>query len=327
MPAWASSIALACSLLPVASASGAVTLHEFFAAPYAPGIHMYTRTTHSDHPILLLLPAFPCAPILGTIGPDIMNAFAATHTVVYYDVRGTLRSARATPPLRTQQDLVDDAIGVARAATDKFGRQKLTVWGFSAGSLLALNVSAQAPELVERIIVTGLKVDQQQALVRLQQATAQFSGVSTFMQSWLPWPMQMMLAFSGPFRYSCTRQPRSLECVTGVPILEPTYLVEAYGVLRLLTVPVQFLQCVAAIQDEFFVARLADVGRVHVPVHVLQGRHDMVDSAELVLPALNRTLKAPSYDVTWFEASGHAPMLEEKEAYLRELRRILAQPL
>jgi len=311
---------------PFASASGAVTLDEFDASPAAPGIVAYSRSTHPSHPRLLLLPAFPCAPILGTVSPGMMDTVATTHTIVYYDVRGTLRSAHADPPLRSQQDLVDDAIAVARAALARYGQPNLTIWGYSAGSLLALNVSSQAPELVGKIVLTGFKVDQQRATIKLQQATAQFSGVSTFVQSWLPWPVQLMLAFSGPFRYACLRQPRNLDCVTGVPILDMTYIVEAYGVVRLLTAPVQFAQCVAAIQDEFTVARLVDVGPVHVPVHVLHGRHDAVDSAEFVLPALKHTLRAPAYDVTWFEESGHAPMIEEKERYAVELQRLLALP-
>jgi pimeloyl-ACP methyl ester carboxylesterase len=63
-----------------------------------------------------------------------------------------------------------------------------------------------------------------------------------------------------------------------------------------------------------------------VPVHILQGRHDLTTNASLVQPYFD-SISAPRKELIWFERSAHLPMYEESEKWCAEVKRIMLAPV
>ena len=287
------------------------------------GLQVYTVAGNLSKPVMLFLSAFPCSPAIASVSKDMIGYFGETHTVVFYDTRGVGGSASSAPNEKWDGHITD-AVSVAKWAAREHGNNKVTVWGYSFGTLLAIKVAARAADVVDKVILTSLKVDQQKSSFILNQAIEQVWGVPSFVSAQLPSEAVLGLAISGPFRYACIRQPRSLECFTGLLFPDARFLYDVYGLQDILRFPAQFAQCTSSIRTELEVARVADkTGPLHARVYVVHGKYDYIDAADYVLPALANDIVAPSHTLVWMYKSGHAPLIEEPEEYKRIMKQFL----
>ena len=65
-----------------------------------------------------------------------------------------------------------------------------------------------------------------------------------------------------------------------------------------------------------------EVPEVKIPIHFMLGRHDYQVPFECSIQYYD-LLKAPSKTISWFDKSGHTPMYEEPEVFVRELTNYL----
>ncbi len=67
-----------------------------------------------------------------------------------------------------------------------------------------------------------------------------------------------------------------------------------------------------------------EVPRVGIPVYFFTGRYDYNVPFEL-LERYYQKLQAPYKEIVWFEKSAHMPMVEERERFVAEMRRVIAR--
>ncbi len=67
-----------------------------------------------------------------------------------------------------------------------------------------------------------------------------------------------------------------------------------------------------------------EVPRVGIPVYFFTGRYDYNVPFEL-LERYHQRLQAPHKEIVWFEKSAHMPMVEEREKFVAEMRRVIAR--
>ena len=74
--------------------------------------------------------------------------------------------------------------------------------------------------------------------------------------------------------------------------------------------------------DEYLHLDLSTIARAHTKLDVIHGRHDNLDPANLVVPALDA--RTEGYRIFWLEGSGHTPMVEEPDRFITILDEILS---
>lgn len=285
------------------------------------GVHVYIRTSSFANDPVLMLSGGPCMPLAASM-PRLLEDLSESYTLIYFDMRGV---GRATGSFTSRwQDHVDDSILVARYALSRLKRQTLTVWGHSAGTLLALNMSAQAPELVNKVIATSLKVDQQKTGDSRDDIIQSVWGIPASITSLLPSFLQRALLFSGPDRLACVRNPASWDCLRVRSPVDVQGLMDEYGIIGSIVVPLQAEYAKSYLGDDWNLVRIGTVTLpLQSPLYVIHGSEDYVDSHLLVADAVDR-LQAPSKEVIWME-SGHFPMLDKPDAYMDTLLRVLGK--
>jgi pimeloyl-ACP methyl ester carboxylesterase len=87
--------------------------------------------------------------VLDNFDPYIVDALAKSHRVIAVDFRG-IGSSSGSAPLSVGE-MADDTIALIRA----FGFKKIDLFGFSLGGMVAQDVARKAPELVQKLILTG----------------------------------------------------------------------------------------------------------------------------------------------------------------------------
>ena len=286
-------------------------------------LHVYARGNHTGKPVMLLVPTFPCVTVLASISDEILTSFEETHNLVFYDTRGVGRSSGSEPNAGWEGH-VTDAVSVARWAVSYFAKENLTVWGYSFGTMLAMDASSRANDIVSKVILTNLKVDVQRSSFIMNQAIEQVWGLPTILTSQLPPEMVLNAALLGPFRYACMHQPRTIECFTGFLYPDVRMVFDVYGVEHLLPYPLQFAKCFVNVRNELPDLRLSSVSHVDAPLFIAHGRHDYIDAATLVETAIaTNSLPSSSYTIEWMYESGHAPLVEEKERYMAVMRQFM----
>ena len=87
--------------------------------------------------------------VLDNFDPYIVDALAKSHRVIAVDYRG-IGSSRGSAPLSISE-MSDDTIALIRT----LGFKKIDLFGFSLGGMVAQDVALKAPELVQKLILTG----------------------------------------------------------------------------------------------------------------------------------------------------------------------------
>ena len=199
----------------------------------ADGCDLYYERYGEGPPLLLITGAGgDCAYYKG-----MANALASSHTVITYDRRGNSRSVLHGPPVPAEIAVQSgDAITVLQAC----GFDTATVFGNSAGAMIALDLAARCPQVApvvvahEAPVITTLPADDRQhdisrsvtrllatqgwqtafteLLIRAGELTLEQVGILLDPASLLPPGPQldMMLRLAGNWEYLVTCEVQSL---------------------------------------------------------------------------------------------------------------------
>lgn len=282
-------------------------------------------------------------------GPGLPNRqqFAAVHgpwrslaehaTLLLWDQRGTGGSFAGTDWKRLTLDrLIEDARAVAEWAHERLAVERLFVLGFSWGTELGVRLVQRYPALFSGYIGSGQAVDgsrgetlsyeyvwQQaerahangdlRALTRIGAPTGgQYpSGVAGMIRQ-----RAMLAKYPAPEVHQVVKRgfwASNVQAYTGAPYS----LRDTWGVLRGHRKTLN--QLWPAITDYDFTR---DASRLHVPVCLLQGRHDHTTPSVLVEEWF-QVLDAPEKKLRWFEHSSHGVAASEAPAFLSELTAFL----
>jgi pimeloyl-ACP methyl ester carboxylesterase len=89
------------------------------------------------------------AAVLDNWDPRVVDGIAARHRVITFDNRGVGASSGSTP--NTIEAMAKDAVAFIRA----LGLDKVDLFGFSMGGMIAQVIAADEPQLVRKLILAG----------------------------------------------------------------------------------------------------------------------------------------------------------------------------
>jgi pimeloyl-ACP methyl ester carboxylesterase len=144
-----SCIAAEDDMLPVAS--GAADAFTEGTITTGDGARLYYRVVGTTSDTVVIVHGGAMGLAMDYIKPD-LEPLTTTHTLIFYDQRGSGRSTLVTDPARmTVQSHVADLEAVRR----HFGLDRLTLLGHSWGAGLAARYAAAHPQQVERLVLVG----------------------------------------------------------------------------------------------------------------------------------------------------------------------------
>src|SRR4051795_8602472 len=89
------------------------------------------------------------AAVLDNWDPRVVDGIAARHPVIAFDNRGVGASSGSTP--KTIEEMARDAVTFIRA----LGFDRVDLFGFSMGGMIAQVIAQEEPQLVRRMIIAG----------------------------------------------------------------------------------------------------------------------------------------------------------------------------
>jgi pimeloyl-ACP methyl ester carboxylesterase len=89
------------------------------------------------------------AAVLDNWDPRVVDGIAANHRVISFDNRGVGASGGSTP--RTIEEMASDAVAFIRA----LGFDRVDLFGFSMGGMIAQVIAQEEPRLVRKMILAG----------------------------------------------------------------------------------------------------------------------------------------------------------------------------
>src|SRR5215208_1681313 len=89
------------------------------------------------------------AAVLDNWDPRVVDGIAAKHRVITFDNRGVGASSGSTP--KTIEEMARDAVTLIRA----LGFDRVDLFGFSMGGMIAQVIAQEEPQLVRKMIIAG----------------------------------------------------------------------------------------------------------------------------------------------------------------------------
>jgi proline iminopeptidase len=225
--------------------------------------------------------------------------------MVFWDHRGHGRSEWVPVEQCTQDQLVADLEGVRLA----LGLGPVDVLGISWGGYLGLMYAARHPGSMRRLAVVGAAASHEfmpraEANARRQATPEQWTAYRSLWDGSLPDDQSFRRAFETirPLYF----HDKALAAAANVARADTRYRIAVR-------------QFIIAHEYATYDCR-AELARITCPTLVMVGRHDWicpVDQAE----EIHRLI--PQSELAIFEASGHSPQTEEREAFTRRLAAFL----
>lgn len=115
----------------------------------ADGVEFAYRELGADHPGTPVVFLIHLAAVLDNWDPRIVDGFATKHRVITFDNRGVGASSGA--PATSMEEMARDAISFMKA----MGLDRVDLFGFSMGGMIAQEIVLMEPQLVRKMIITG----------------------------------------------------------------------------------------------------------------------------------------------------------------------------
>ena len=296
------------------------------------------RGTDRANPVLLLMQQGPGLPIINEARIfGRLLGLEKDFTVVYWDQRGTGRSALPSPrsaEIRAAA-MVDDAVDMLELLHTRFGG-KIFVAGFSFGATFGAQAAVRRPDLVAALVATAMDIDMPMAEdhgYAFALGTARQRGrrrAIRQLEAIGPPPHTTMRQFTTRARWvasfgglttSGNLNGMLRELVVSLA-RSPDY--SATAVIRTLR---GFMASQAALLPQLASTDLVRaIPRLDVPLIMAQGRLDQVAPGEAAQRFYD-SVTAPSKQLVWFESSAHIPHLEEPAKFRDLLMTVRAAQL
>ncbi len=287
-------------------------------------LHVMIRGHSIDNPVLLFLAGGPGGSEMGAMRnhlPGLEEHF----TVVTWDQRGTGKSYDELDPTGsyTLDSVVDDTIAVTNHLRDRFGKDRIHLFGQSWGSTLGVLAVQQHPELFAAFIGTGQMVSQLATDTIFYEDTlawARSTGNAGLVDDLVaigPPPYTRMLDYETALSsehdvYPYDHSPNS----EGAGGFSENFFVPEYTLI-------DQVHLLGAFMDTFSVLypQLQDIDfrrtatEFDVPMYFVQGIHEADGRADVFAdwyPMIN----APIKDLVVLDTSGHRPQFEQPDEFV-----------
>jgi pimeloyl-ACP methyl ester carboxylesterase len=284
---------------------------------------VYVRGQDRANPIILFIhggPASPMAPVAWTFQRPLEEYF----TVVQYDQRASGKTYARNdttglgPTIHIAQ-YVQDAIDLAEAIKQKYGKQKVILMGHSWGTIIGLQAALKRPDLFYAYVGLGQVINTRENErlsfnYALAEATKRRNELALQeLRSIAPYPgnqpitrERIIIARKWPQYYGGLSAYRATSFYYfNAPLLSPLYTpadVEAIDLGSIFTL--------SRVLPEFLAVNFTTVKTFPIPVFMLMGRHDYTTPSAPTAQWVQQ-VKAPLKKGIWFEHSAHLLPLEE----------------
>lgn len=273
-----------------------------------------------DSPVLLYLAGGPGASDLG-YSRYYMTELEDDFVFAVWDQRGTGTSYAELDPTETWtlDQAVADTVELANYLRDRFGQDKIYLFGNSWGSTLGVLAAQQHPELFHAYIGSGQMASQLAADQVLYQMMLDYAaetgdaGLAEQMRDYGPPPYESIYAYGLVLMHyeDLAPYPKTEYWLTqGPPGIDGAGAVE-YGPLDKVNKLKALADMAAVMYPQLqHVDFRTQVPRLDVPVYLVQGEHEFAARAESTRQWFDQ-LQAPTKEWITFENSGHIPQFEE----------------
>lgn len=289
------------------------------------------RGHDTRNPVLLFLAGGPGGSELGAMRNH-LPALEERFTVVTFDQRGTGKSYRELDPAATLtlESAVADVLAVTDALRTRFGQDRIYLVGQSWGSMLGVLAAQQHPDRYRAFVGVGQMVsplttdrvfyDDTLAWARARGDEA-LAGHLTDIG---PPPYQRMLDYESALSYEHEVYPYDHGANSeGEGGFSENFLVEEYSPTEAVHLLAGFVDTFAALYPQLqHVDFRESATRLEIPVFFVQGAHEARGRAE-PFADWYAMLEAPEKDLTVFDTSGHRPLFEQPERFVRYMDEVV----
>ncbi|MEU8228457.1 alpha/beta hydrolase [Actinoplanes sp. NPDC048967] len=291
------------------------------------------RGVDRSAPVLLFVPGAPGGSELGAARrhlPELEKRFV----VVTLDRRGGGSSYPALDPTATVtlDSAVADVVAVTEALRRRFHQDKIFLLGHSGGSILGVLAVQRRPELYRAYIGAGQAVDLPASdkicyadILAWARATGR-GELSRTLTALGPPPYRDVYSYEPIMLYAnqvydydhSGNAPGAGDPFDGIDASEYTLLQKAHTVNAVLDTWNALYPRMQSVDLR------RDVPQLEVPVHFVQGAHEMRGLAALFTPWYE-ALRAPGKRLTVVPSGGHRAFLEQPRRFAEVMDEVLAQ--
>jgi len=265
----------------------------------AGGVEFAYRELGRDNPGTPVVFLVHLAAVMDNWDPRVVDGFAAQHRVIVFDNRGV--GASSGSPAKSIEQMAEDAIAFIKA----IGFERVDLFGFSMGGMIAQEIVQMAPQLVRKMIITGT-------------GPAGGIGISnvgrvTYLDMVRGW-----LSFQDPKQFLFfTRTPSGIRA--GREFLAR---LQERSENRDKKITIRALQAQLKALRRWGAKRPADLSRVHQPVLVANGDSDRM------VPSINThdlARRLPNSELIIYPDSGHGAVFQFHADFVPKALEFLAR--
>jgi pimeloyl-ACP methyl ester carboxylesterase len=293
---------------------------------------MMIRGNDRSAPVVLFLPGAPGGSEIGSMRRH-LSGLERHFVVVTLDRRGGGKSYRALDPTQTVtlDDAVADTIGVTNYLRQRFRQQKIFLLAHSGGSLIGVLAVQRHPALYHAYIGTG------QAVNLPVTDRIFYDDILDWARTTRNASLEKQLAALGPPPYRNFYSYESIMLYAssvydydrsrnheGAGGFGENLNVPEYTVLEKVHTMNAIMDTWSALYPDMQDVDLrTDVRQLQVPAYFVQGAHEMRGLAE-PFAEWYKLLQAPTKHLAVLDTSGHRPMFEQPDRFIKVMTQVLA---
>lgn len=295
---------------------------------------MFIRSKNLNNPVLLYLhggPSFPNYFMIEKYNPGLEDFF----TVCYWEQRGggLSFSSEVTAESMTLNQLASDGLEVTRYLRKRFGKEKVFLLAHSGGTLIALNMVAENPELFHAYIAMAQITDQSVSekiaykyLLDNYEKNGNKRRIRQLERFDLSHSHEEVVSFfkSGlrdqTMHESGIGTMRKMKSIF-MDVFIPVWTCKAYTFREKVAIwrsKFAFLPRTGLVNELMSVDYSAKYPRLDVPVYFISGKYDLTVNVDLTRQYFEK-LQAPLKRLYIFGESAHSPIFEETENFRKVL--------
>lgn len=292
------------------------------------------RGKNQNNPILLFLAGGPGGSQLAFTRHELLE-LENHFTVVNWDQPGSGKSyssmKRSDITIRTY---IEDGIALTEYLRERFGQDKIYLVGESWGSALGIFLAKEKPEYYAGVIGAGQMVDFKETEImdynkalELAREAGDKDLVNKLIKQGEPLYYEGNIALKSAtyLNYLSSYMAKNPDIVNGGYHTLRDMFSSEYGVLDSLNYLLGIMNTFNVVYPQLYEVDLREqYTKLEVPIYFFLGRHDINAPTELAVDYYER-IEAPKKELVWFRHSGHTPIGNETELFIKETIRVFLQ--
>lgn len=291
------------------------------------GISQYisVKGKNKDNPIILLLHGGPGA-TLTTIENLLPSELEEKFLVAHWDQRGAGKSYSEDIPVESMnfEQFISDTLEVVDYLLDKYNREKIYLYGLSWGTVLGINATYRSPDKFYAYIATGQIVNTIEGDKIAYQAELSVAKEQNNNEA-----LEKLKKIGEPPYMNDEDYIEFLKLLKELGVTEKN--IDMFELYQENCSEEEFKELLHGLgfSNTFLLKELSsfntkDINNIKVPVYFCMAREDY-QTPSILVEQYYKDLVCPKKELTWFEESEHATILEEPKKFMEVLSKILEE--